>query len=284
MRVLIQHNFTSGLGDFLSCIYDYFKNCENLKKLGYNEFNIKFFLNKNVYLHKESFFEFFKLETFQKVFKTIEIINESITNEHYDGMDRVFSIGNVPPGSHLWDLFIETGYDKSVKESIVTYSYVKPDLSYLDLFNDRIVKKYNELKELHHLDKYSTIYYRTHDLQDNENTYSNFDVEFTKIIKNNDKVFVCSNSFLFKEYIKKFGDKVITYDILDENTVGNHYNYNRVFYEEKEKLHIRTDFVIYEMLTLSDSTEVNFFTLWGRESNFLLLSKVKNTPIITYQL
>ena len=284
MKVLIQHNFTSGLGDFLSCIYDYFKNCENLKKIGYNEFSIKFYLNKNVYLHKESFFEFFKLETFQKVFQTIEIVDDPITDKHYNGMDRIFSIGDVSPGSHLWDLFIETGYNESVKESIIHYSYVKPDLSYLDLFNDRVVKKYNELKESHRLDKYSTIYCRTHDLQDDEDTYPHFDEEFTQIIKNNDKVFVASNSFLFKEYIKKFGDNVITYDIPCENVAGNHYDYNRVFYDEKEKLHIRTEFVIYEMLTLSDSTEVNFFTLWGRQSNFLLLTKVKDTPIITYSL
>ena len=75
--------------------------------------------------------------------------------------------------------------------------------------------------------------------------------------------------------------KNIMYNIPGEDVAGNHYNYNRVFYDNKDMTHLRTEFVLFEMLTLSDSKEVNFFTLWGRESNFLLLTKVKETPIIT---
>ena len=60
MKVLVQHTFNSGLGDFLNCIYEYFHTCNNLKKLGYNDFSVKFYIKNNVYLHEELFFYFFK--------------------------------------------------------------------------------------------------------------------------------------------------------------------------------------------------------------------------------
>ena len=196
-------------------------------------------------------------------------------------MERIISIGNADPGAHLWDLFVEDGYDENVKNAFKQYSYKKPEIPYIDFFNDNINEKYQNLKKEYGLDNYVSIYYRTHDLQDNEDTYVNFKSEFDEIIKNNDKIYVSSNAYLFKEYVKKYGDKIIMYNIPGEDVAGNHYNYNRVFYDNKDMTHLRTEFVLFEMLTLSDSKEVNFFTLWGRESNFLLLTKVKETPIIT---
>jgi len=281
MKVLVQHTFNTGMGDFLNCIYEYFHTCENLKKIGYNDFSIKFSLNKNVYLHKDLFFDFFKKETFETIFNSIEIIDEPIVSVKYGNMERIISIGNADPGAHLWDLFVEDGYDENVKNAFKQYSYQKPEIPYIDFFNDNINKKYQNLKKEYGLENYVSIYYRTHDLQDNEDTYVNFESEFDEIIKNNDKIYVSSNAYLFKEYVKKYGDKIVMYNIPGEDVAGNHYNYNRVFYDNKDMIHLRTEFVLFEMLTLSDSKEVNFFTLWGRESNFLLLSKVKETPIIT---
>jgi hypothetical protein len=269
------------MGDFLNCIYEYFHTCENLKKIGYNDFSIKFSLNKNVYLHKDSFFDFFKKETFETIFNSIEIIDEPIVSVKYGDMERIISIGNADPGAHLWDLFVEDGYDENVKNAFKQYSYKKPEIPYIDFFNDNINEKYQNLKKEYGLDDYVSIYYRTYDLQDNEDTYVNFESEFDEIIRNNDKIYVSSNAYLFKEYVKKYGDKIVMYDIPGEDVAGNHYNYNRVFYDNKDMIHLRTEFVLFEMLTLSDSKEVNFFTLWGRESNFLLLTKVKETPIIT---
>ena len=40
MKVLVQHTFNTGMGDFLNCIYEYFHTCENLKKIGVEEMSI----------------------------------------------------------------------------------------------------------------------------------------------------------------------------------------------------------------------------------------------------
>lgn len=188
----------------------------------------------------------------------------------------------MEPGGHLWDLFLEVGYDEDSLNDVRTYQYTVPNyLENMDVFNDEIIKKYNNLKTSYGLtNSYYAIYYRTHDLQDNIESYVQFEEQLRTILNNNQKVFVCSNSFKFKEYIKSFNtDNIICYDVPKENESGNHYNYNRVFFDDFDLLHLRTEYVIYDMLTLSDAIGIDFFTLWGRTSNFLLIPKLKRKKI-----
>jgi hypothetical protein len=279
MKALIQHNFNTGLGDFLNCIYEYYTTCKKLEKLGYDRFSIKFFIQKNVYLHTEQFWDIFNIDFFNSYFENVEIIENPITEHYYLDYTCINSIFTDRPGQHLWDLFLQNHYEECAKDVISTYSYQKPECEYLDVFNYDVIKKYSNLKLEHSLEDYVSLYYRTHDLQDNEESYQYNDVYIKNIVESNKKVYVASNSHLFKKFVKKYGDRIITYDILGEIEAGNHYNYNRVHYDNKELIKKRTEYVIYEMLTLSDSKEINFFTLWGRDSNFLLISKIKDTPI-----
>lgn len=101
-------------------------------------------------------------------------------------------------------------------------------------------------------------------------------------METNKKVFVTSNSFSFKNSIKKRYNTVVTQEIVKEEIIGNHYNYNKVFYDNIEINRERTESVIIDMMFLSDSNLINFFTLWGRDSNFLILSKLNGTPIRQY--
>ena len=281
MRGIVQHNFTTGFGDALNCIYEYFITCKKLQKRGY-EFDLYLNLDKNVYFEKHMFFHYFNEDLFKSLFKNIIITDEPIRGVKYENLFRVHSIGVVEPGGHLWDLFLEVDYDDGSVSEVETFSYTVPHyLELMDTFSSDIVKKYDELKTSYGLDEpYYAIYYRTHDLQDNVESYSQFDDELRMILNNNKKVFVCSNSFKFKEYIKTFNtNNIICYDVPEEKESGNHYNYNRVFFDNFELLHLRTEYVIYDMLTLSDAVGIDFFTLWGRPSNFMLIPKLKRTKI-----
>lgn len=282
MKVLVQHTFNSGLGDFLNCIYEYFETCYNLKENGYNEFILKLYLNNNSYFQKDDFFYFFKKEKFQEIFNNIEIIDEPIRTNNYENMGLVSTIGGAQPGAHLWDLYVEDSNNVKIKNYIRYYSYIKPNLPFIDIFNERIIDNYNNLKKIYNLDNYVSIYYRTEDLNDNIETYENYKEVFNTIIKNSEKIYVCSNSFLLKKYLKKFSNKIIIYDIIGEEINGNHSNYDKFYFNDKNITDLRTEFAIYEMLTLSDSNEINFFTVYNRESNFLLLSKVKSKNIKNY--
>lgn len=284
MKALIQHNFTSGMGDFLNCIYEYYITCEKLRRLGYNEFELKLYIKPNCYLNDDSFFDFFDINFFKTIFDKVEIVQNPITNKHFNNLNYIITVGTNEPGRHLWDLFLEERTGGYGINCFTTYSYQKPQTEYLNFFNENLIKEYKNLRSKNNLYDYASIYYRTHDLEDNTSTYSSFDEEFKRIIENNNSVYVSSNSFAFKEYIRKFGKNIITYDIPKEKEIGNHFGHNHELDDSLDILHTRTKYVLFEMFSLADSKEVNFFTLWTRPSNFLLLSKVKNTNIKTFSL
>ena len=271
MKAIVQHNFTSGMGDFINCIYEYFITCNRLKQCGITHFTLFFYLEKNVYLHKDQFWDIFYEKTFLQLFDVVEIIEKSIETDAYENC--VCITGN--PGKHLWDLFLEKGYSDECLHSIKKYSYTRPECDFLDIFTPTLMKKY---KELNTLKDYDSIYYRTLDLQNQEETYPPYENKLKNILTK--KVYVSSNSYKFKKYVCNFGN-CIMYTIPEEDKIGNHYNYNREFYNEKDIIKQRTEYVIFEMLTLSDSNKIHFFTNWnGRPSNFLLLALIKNKCIL----
>ena len=100
MKAIVQHNFTSGMGDFINCIYEYFITCNRLKQCGITHFTLFFYLEKNVYLHKDQFWDIFYEKTFLQLFDVVEIIEKSIETDAYENC--VCITGN--PGKHLWDL------------------------------------------------------------------------------------------------------------------------------------------------------------------------------------
>ena len=103
--------------------------------------------------------------------------------------------------------------------------------------------------------------------------------QFKKIISEENKVFVCSNSYKFKEYIKSFNyDNVFMFDFPFEKEYGNHLgaiplteNFNHNEYQTRT-LHAAID-----MLTLSQSKEIYSFNYFGHvDSNFIKLAISKN--------
>jgi hypothetical protein len=112
--------------------------------------------------------------------------------------------------------------------------------------------------------------------------YIDHEDEFKDIIFNKGKVFICSNSYKFKEYIKSFNSpNVFMYDLPFEQEFGNHLSalpftdeFGKSEYEE------RTIDAAVESLTISDSNEVFSFNFFGDvHSNFLNLAKWKSVDI-----
>jgi hypothetical protein len=74
------------------------------------------------------------------------------------------------------------------------------------------MNKYRETN-VHKNEEYVAIQFRAGDSKDNEDLYKNHEEQFKKIISEENKVFVCSNSYKFKEYIKSFNyDNVFMFD------------------------------------------------------------------------
>jgi len=273
MKALIQHNFVSGMGDFLNCIYEYFITANKLKQLGYTEFMLYLYLDKNIYIDRDDFWNVFNKNEFEKLFM-IEIINEPILLKQYEIYTYIGTVGVNRPGQHQWDLFLENPTNESI-DCFSTYSYTKPDSDYIELFSSQIMNHYEKKTN------YVSIYFRGEDLNE-DNWFLKKSEEIKKVIQNaslqNKKVFVCSNSYEFKKYMKQYD--VFTHDIPMEETIGNHYTYgNKLCYNNKDIFKERTKYILLDMLTLSDSSDIYFFTTYSRSTNFLVLSLIKNVPI-----
>lgn len=279
MKALIQNNFTSGIGDFFNTIYEYFVTIRKLKKLGYDKFTLRLYLHNNVYMPVNEFWNFFNIKTFESIFHEIEIVNQPIREFYYKDYTCVGIIGRNTPGAHCWDLFLENGYSDEAKNSYTAYSYSKPDYEYIDFLHPELIKKYEQVKNEYGFDDYVSVYFRANDLFNTENIYELCKYTIDELIKTKEKIYLATNEYLIKNYYRKYSEKILTYNFPGETEYNVHYNYNKLFYDNLDLLKSRTEFTIFEMLTLSDSKEIYHFTTWDRSSNFLLFAKVKNVPI-----
>jgi len=106
MKAIIQHNFTSGLGDFIADLSHYMTIFEEIKQKDY-EIHLKISLNSNKYV-KNPFFSFLFDEKTISFFDSIEENNEIISDFEYQGC-RYFGSNHSPhsPGVHHFDIFFD---------------------------------------------------------------------------------------------------------------------------------------------------------------------------------
>lgn len=283
MRALIQHNISSGFGDTVVAIFEYLNTTENLIKKGY-EVDLKINSIRNIYFELPSFFEIFNKEHF-KIFKTIEFINHPIHDIKFDSLERVYTLSGVEPGAHWWDLYLETKYDKDDLSCIEIYPYqctLFPQ--YKDIFTNKIMSDYfNEINGILQIDNYSSIYFRTNDLEDNDQFFESQKENLINIINSNQKIFLCSNSYKFKKWAKELNNpNIFMFDIPGESEFGNHYNLDLLHKLDMGLVldgintkKLRTKYTIYDILSLGFSSEINHFSSWGRTSNFTFLGKLR---------
>lgn len=284
-RIIIQHNFLTGMGDCVQAMYEYLDTAKDLKNLG---FETTLIINdtKNMYFDKGKFFDFFNENEFKKYFDSIEFSEEFNHVMCFRGMDQVYHDGNVTPYGYIWALFVPLGHYPEIKSEVIPFIKKYRYLSNVEtdnkkIINEDLIKRYKSHKVKLGLDKpYNSLYYRTHDLEDNEDTYATYDDEIMKLVSIDKKIFVCSNSYGFKKYMEsKNLDNVILNQIPGEETNGNQINLDYSFFDNMDVLHVRTEYVIYEMLALSDSDVIDFYTLWNRISNFIFFARINKTKM-----
>jgi hypothetical protein len=278
MKSIIQHNFTSGLGDCIVAIYEYIDTAEELINLGYT---VELILNidKNCYIYNDDFFNLFNKDEFT-IFSKIEFTSTPITTIIYNEYTRVYSLRSASPGAHWWDLFVDDPelFDMNIIKIYPYKSNVLPKKR--NIINDELIKEYQNISPKK---PFVSIYYRSFDLRDGDNYLQSQKENIDKALKLNDNIFVCSNSFNFKKPIKDLNlENIMMYDIPEESNYGNHWYGHKLKFNENDILFERTKYTIFDMLTLSDSSFIHHFTEWGRTSNFLIFSKINKVNIVSY--
>lgn len=106
MKALIQHNFTSGLGDFVADVSHYMTILEEVKKSGY-EIHLRISLKSNKYVMGSFFSELFDEKTLS-FFDSIKETVDTNFNREYEGC-IYFGSNHAPqePGRHHFDIFFD---------------------------------------------------------------------------------------------------------------------------------------------------------------------------------
>jgi hypothetical protein len=283
MEVLIQHNVRAGLGDFTNGMYRYFHLVNKMRENGFTKIGLYVNMKESTMFDKDFFFRLYNKSLFEKIFNEVIVSDVTITNPDYNGMIFFYVNGERQIGVNQFDIFMN--------QSTPIFEYFKNNLrlyisdliipKFVNFFSDYVMDRYSQMN-IHKNEQYKSLHFRAKDGRDNVDLYIDHEEEFKDIIFNKGKVFVCSNSYKFKEYIKSFNSpNVFMYELPFEQEFGNHLSglpFNNEF--GKDDYEERTIDAAVESLTISDSNEVFSFNFFGNvHSNFLNLAKWKSVNI-----
>jgi hypothetical protein len=283
MEAIIQHNVRAGLGDYTNGMYRYFHLVDKLRENGFTKIGLYVNMKDSTMFDKDFFFRLYNKSLFDKIFDEVIVSDVAITNPDYNGLTFFYVNGERQIGFNQFDIFIN--------QSKPIFDYFKNNLGlyfsdfivpkFINFFSDYVMERYERMN-VHKNEEYKSLHFRAKDSRDNVDLYIDHEDEFKDIIFNKGKVFICSNSYKFKEYIKSFNSpNVFMYELPFEQEFGNHLSglpFNNEF--GKDDYEERTIDAAVESLTISDSNEVFSFNFFGNvHSNFLNLAKWKSVNI-----
>ena len=283
MEAIIQHNVRAGLGDYTNGMYRYFHLVDKLRENGFTKIGLYVNMKESTMFDKDFFFRLYNKSLFDKIFDEVIVSDVAITNPDYNGLTFFYVNGERQIGVNQFDIFMN--------QSAPIFEYFKNNLrlyisdliipKFVNFFSDYVMERYERMN-IHKNEQYKSLHFRAKDGRDNVDLYIDHEEEFKDIIFNKGKVFVCSNSYKFKEYIKSFNSpNVFMYELPFEQEFGNHLSglpFNNEF--GKDDYEERTIDAAVESLTISDSNEVFSFNFFGNvHSNFLNLAKWKSVNI-----
>ena len=283
MRVLIQHNIRAGLGDFTNGMRRYFHFAERIKKRKFSKISLYVNMKESIMFDKDFFFKLYNKSLLESLFDEIIISDVPITESSYNGLTHLNVFGENQIGTNQYDIFIEKTNQlfPNFINNLHLFFSENDDSKFVNFFSDYVMDRYDRMN-IHKNEEYKSLHFRAQDYHDNVDLYIDHEDEFKDIIFNKGKIFVSSNSYKFKEYIKSFNSpNVFMYDLPFEQNFGNHVAalpFNDKF--GKDEYEDRTIDAVVEALTISDSNEVFNFNFFGNvHSNFLNFAKWKSVDI-----
>jgi hypothetical protein len=283
MQVLIQHNLRNGLGDFTNGMRRYFHFAERIKKRKFSKISLYVNMKESIMFDKHFFFKLYNKSLLESLFDEIIISDVPITESSYNGLTHLNVFGENQIGANQYDIFIEKTNQlfPNFINNLHLFFSENDDSKFVNFFSDYVMDRYDRMN-IHKNEEYKSLHFRAQDYHDNVDLYIYHEDEFKDIIFNKGKIFVSSNSYKFKEYIKSFNSpNVFMYDLPFEQDFGNHVAalpFNDKF--GKDEYEDKTIDAVVEALTISDSNEVFTFNFFGNvHSNFLNFAKWKSVDI-----
>lgn len=273
MKAVIQHNFTSGIGDCIVSISEYIATAKNLKSIGFTDIDLKVCSTNNLYYNNLNLFDLFDKKDFE-IFDTIEYISYPIQFME-DYSIAHLSYGAKQPGIHWWDLFVT---DNNKHHEISQFPHT--GYNFINLPHNHIIhfsKDVHEICDSLNIDSdFSALHIRSQDLDNNISLYSDNIEKIKNIYQENNKILVCSNSYSLKQKLLN-NPKTIQINHPLEDSMGSHHCFRNTIPNDIAKQ--KTLMTLVEILALSYANKIYLLTSWHRTSNFLFYPAINRVPI-----
>ena len=277
MEALIQHNFISGAGDFLTDFAHYVDISHFLRNKGYNV-HLRLCLDANKYINGPFLREIFTEDTLS-IFSTIkEDLNKVFKQDNYEGIPY-FGSGHQPQesGHHHFDLFIEDPPSDPIIKAPYSaarsyFNHEAPKFPFK--FSDRILTAADNFNKKHP-EEYCFMHVRTSDWPDPNNV--RFDMLIHYILKHIEQTgesfhLGTNNPYVYKTLKRK--KNIITYEYGSYDQVDNQmgsfrHNVHGYGHIEREVLMQRLVDTFAEMVTIQKHKKIYYAYDIGWISNFL---------------
>jgi hypothetical protein len=268
MKLYIQINFGSGLGDFFAHFCEVYFFSKKMKEKGYS---------MNLIIHTKNKINFRTLfqEKYYEVFDNFEV--KQTPTRASDFIDyKVLNSDDDSVGIHQWELFTPIEYTEPF--DFIRFNLAQ-QVNYEDLYDfpklsENITKEIDSFISEKNLDDFVVIHFRelddvadnyNHQILQNNLESVNFNQNYRAlekvedIINNNKKVFVCSNNVKIKLMLSERYPNVIIYNDNVQKII------HRTYSDEEYLNHCITEFYI-----LSKAKKIFSFGKYVWISNFLI--------------
>lgn len=284
MKLLIQHNFITGLGDMYVSVTQYLEFANDYKNRGY-ETELVVCFRGNKYIDIIDFSEIFDMEYFN-VFDKISYVKTPILTKKYEDMSYVFTANlmvDPKPGQQDWDVFLSVDDDNLTIPNSTTYRLlvdnnlpkIKPK------FSKEIIEKSNGLSNQIGVN-YNYLQIRMNDEKRlTEDDFKMLELFHNKIIQTNDMFHIGSNSH---EVLNFFRDKknVFTYGFKSICEYDSNHNYFAHTNLTNEEYIERLKENIVEMVSIKNAKKIYQYSEIFWISQFLFYSFVEQIGNINF--
>lgn len=290
MKVVIQHNWTTGLGDLYCACTEYLNFIKPLKEIGYETeliFSFNGISSPNKFIGVNSFEKIFKLESFN-LFDIISVRELPITDLEYNKTKYYHTqYGPTSPGIHWWDVYFDVIPQLTSFPNINPRSFLEKtqNISVLPLFNEEVYLRANtfskKLKE-----KYDFIQIRYFDYA--RTIDSGFESDMGTLfetIKNSSNYFhIGSNSPYVNNKFSKLKN-VINYEFKNLNLFSNDHSY--YFYNKQISNDLLLDRLydnLAEMVSIANSRKIFLYSSFDWISNFLFYGFMSKGDELSFKI
>lgn len=276
MKILVQHNFSSGLGDFTRNIVQYMYLLRPCKDMGY-EINLYINLRGNKYVDRPFFKKLFSEKTYNFFNSIVESPN-AITSKVLNEYNYVLSAHDPQsPGIHQWDLFTDNS-------NLTDFKLIRTDAGHILINNIKIdnfifFSEEVESRVTDFLKKYpkpfDIIHIRTSDIIDKTtHRYDEIISKILNLISNKSEYFylATNNKYIFNKL--KQEEKIIFYEFKNIDKYSNDINAftfidSKFNNNEDDSLINRLFDTTSEMAIFRHSKNIYCYSDLGWVSNFL---------------